>query len=88
MKYTNAQICAQFNISPWLLQMMRKVDRKGLPELVVEVRDGRMSVNLALQICAFDHDGQRVILQQIGGMAPRERTGFVRRLTKLCREAA
>lgn len=71
-----------------ILEMMRvsrrsyylaaKLLRIGCDELIAEVEAGRMSLNLALQIARATHDGQRLILAAIEGMAPRKRTMMVR----------
>ena len=65
-----------------------KLLRIGCAELIAEVDAGRMSLNLALQIARATHDGQRLILAAIEGMAPRKRTQMVRLIIAAAEEEA
>jgi hypothetical protein len=73
-----AAICTLMAISRRGFYLAQKLLRVGCAELIAEVDAGRMSLNLALQVARCTHDGQRLILAAIDGLAPRERTRMVR----------
>lgn len=71
-------LCDLLRISRRTGYLAAKLLRIGCAELIAEVEAGRISLHLALQIARFTHDGQRLILAAIEGMAPRQRTRMVR----------
>ena len=75
-----ADTCKQLGISRRLFFMAKQVRQRGCDELVAAVVDGTMSINLALQLCRFDPDSQRLLLNETAGMKPRGRTSFIRML--------
>jgi len=77
---TAAQICEMHGISRRMFFNGLKVHRTGCPELNAQVREGHVSMDLALLVAQFDHDSQRLILAELPGMKPKSRTGFVKRL--------
>lgn len=77
------QICRLMNVSERLFYMAKQVRERACPELFAAAEAGEMSIHLALQICRADHDGQRLILAEMKGMKPRERTRFVQRVLAL-----
>lgn len=84
---TIAQICSGLQVSVRLFHMVAKVHRLGCPEVFQQIRDGRMSAHLALQICICgDHDVQRQILAEMAGMRTREKTQFMHRVLLLARQ--
>jgi hypothetical protein len=54
-----------------------KVRRNGCEELHAAVMAGNVTINLAVALLTFDHDGQRLILAELPSIKPRERAGFV-----------
>lgn len=74
---TAQQICDQAGISRRMFFQGLRVKHEGSEELFKAVRDGAVSMNLAINLLTFDHDGQRLILAELPNIAPRQRTGFV-----------
>ena len=74
---TAQQLCAVAGISRRMFFNAMKVRREGCEELNDAVKDGSVTMNLALDLLAFDHDGQRVILAELPSIKPRQRAGFV-----------
>jgi hypothetical protein len=78
--YTAAQICEMHGISRRMFFNALKVRRTGCDELSNQIRDGHVSIDLALLVAQFNHDSQRLILDEFPSMKPRDRAGFVKRL--------
>ena len=74
---TAQQICAQAGISRRMFFLAVRVKEEGCEELNKAVRDGTVSMNLAVNLLTFDHAGQRLILAEFPTMKQRDRTGFV-----------
>ena len=74
---TADQICKLHGISRRMWFNALKVRRNGCNELSAAIMDGSVSMNLALDLLAFDHPGQRLILAELPSIKPRERAGFV-----------
>lgn len=85
MSPTIAQMADAANVSQRLMAMVVKVHRRACPQLWEQMRAGKISTHLALQICSFDHSGQLLILAEMAGMTTRERTQFVQRVLTLAR---
>jgi len=82
---TADQICERAGISRRMYFNAMKVRRNGCDELFSLVRDGTVSMDLALLVAQFNHKSQLLILAEFPDMNPRDRTGFVRRV-KLAHE--
>ena len=74
---TANQICASHGISRRMFFNAIRVRREGCEELNNAVKVGLVTMNLALDLLAFDHDSQRLILAELPSIKPRARTGFV-----------
>ena len=74
---TADQICKLHGISRRMWFHALKVRRNGCDELNAAVKDGSVSMNLAIDLLTFDHPGQRLILAELPCIKPRERTAFV-----------
>jgi hypothetical protein len=74
---TADQICKLHGISRRMWFNALKVRRNGCDELNAAVKDGSVTINLAFDLLAFDHPGQRLILAELPSIKPRERAGFV-----------
>ena len=77
---TAQQLCADAGISRRMYFNALKVRRNGCDELNLLVRDGNVSMNLALEVARFDHPSQRLILNEFPTIKPRERLAFVARM--------
>lgn len=74
---TAQQICDQAGISRRMFFHAVKVRNEGCVELNRAVRDGAVSMHLAINLLTFDHAGQRLILAELPSIKPRERAAFV-----------
>lgn len=74
---TVQQICDLAGISRRMFFLAVRVRDDGCTELNTAVRDGVVSMNLAVNLLTFDHAGQRLILAELPSIKPRERAGFV-----------
>ena len=74
---TAQQLCAKAGISRRMFFNALKVRRNGCVELNSAVKAGSVTINLALDLLAFDHEGQRLILAELPSIKPRQRAGFV-----------
>lgn len=77
---TVADICASAGISRRMYFNARTVHWAGCPELIRRMRDGDITMNLALELVRFNHDSQRLIMAEFHDIPSRERLAFVRRV--------
>ena len=80
LHYTAEQICAMNGISRRMFFNAVRVRRNGCEELNSAVLNGSVTMNLAIALLDFDHDGQRLILTELPSIDPRKRTQFVDRV--------
>lgn len=73
---TAQQLCDQIGISRRMFFQALRVRDEGCSELNNAVREGVVSMNLAINLLTFDHTGQRLILAELPNIKPRERAGF------------
>ena len=83
---TVKQLCDTARISRRMFFNVMKVRRNGCDELIGAIQSGDVTVNLALEMARFDHDGQRLILAEFPTIKPRERAGFVERLRLILKQ--
>ena len=74
---TAQQLCTVATVSSRMFFNALKVRRNGCAELSAAVMDGSATMNLALDLLAFDHAGQLLILAELPSIKPRERAAFV-----------
>ncbi len=76
-------ICAMHGISQRLFYQAKHVSTVACPDLMQQIEQGNISINLALQICRANHDGQQLILKELVGIKGRKRTAFVREVIRI-----
>jgi len=80
LHYTADQLCKMQGISRRMFFNAIKVRREGCEELNNAVLNGSVTMNLALELLTFDHDGQRLILDELPSINSRKRARFVDRV--------
>lgn len=77
------EICKMQGISQRSFYHAKHVLKVACPEVVSQIEQGNLTINLALQICRANHDGQQLILKELEGMKGRQRTAFVREVIRI-----